>query len=106
LGLLSGLKDKYLYNIVVFNFLNSTFSKDTPKPRSLYAFTKYRRGDFVLFIDDKQGMYEFMQLPDLFQVYFTTEEFKNCIENKLLDFVECLPQDVFDVCIKNIKNLA
>ncbi len=88
----------------MLSFSNSNLR--TPKPRSLYAFTKYRRGDFILFVEDKQEMLEFMQLPDLFQLYFTTEEFLTCVDDKLLDFVECLPEDVFEVCIKNMKNTA
>jgi len=87
----------------VFKFLQTVLSSKTPRPRSLYAFTKHRRGDFVLFIQDNQDVYECMQLPDLFQVFFTAEEFNECINEKLLDFVECLPESVFEVCVNNIK---
>jgi len=91
----------------VFNFLKSNKKEQKttlPQNRGLYAFTKYRRGDFVLFIKRYDDMLEFMQLPSRFQVYFTHKEFETSVNEKLLDFVECLPEDVFEVCVKNIEN--
>lgn len=47
--------------------------------------------------------FAFMQLPDLFKVVFDNEQdFNFFLKNKSLDFVEQLPQDVYDVCVANI----
>lgn len=78
--------------------------KNTPKERGLYAITKYRRGDFVLFIKECEGgVLEFMRLPDCTQFSITLEEFKEGVVTGLFEWVECLPKDVYDVCIANIK---
>ena len=73
-----------------------------PKDRGLYAFTKYRRGDFLLYISEtKPGVFEFMQLPDRYVLYFSIEEFMEGVSSKLLDFVEQVPTDVFEVAELN-----
>lgn len=76
----------------------------TPKKGAIYAFTKYRKGDFLLFIDSEDGIvYDFMQIPSKFLFSFTREEFEDCLKTKLLEFVECLPEDVFKVCFDNLQ---
>ncbi len=76
----------------------------TPKERGVYAFTKHRRGDFVLFIkESEKGVLEFMQLPDRYQILLTKEEFTEGYNTKLLDFVEQIPEDVFEVASANIE---
>ncbi len=74
-----------------------------PEPRGVYAFTKHRRGDFVLFIQENSGVLEFMQLPDRYQICLTKEEFHEGIVTKLLDFVEQIPEEVFEVAKANIE---
>jgi hypothetical protein len=76
----------------------------TPKARGLYAFTKYKRGDFILFIKPvDEGTLEFMRLPSQEQVFLTEEDFKSGVISNLLEFVESIPQEVFEVCSANIK---
>lgn len=77
----------------------------TPKERGVYAFTKHRRGDFLLFIKEEHSVLVFMQLPDRFQVNLTKEEFHEGILSKLLDFVEQIPEEVFDVAQANIEKI-
>jgi phosphoserine aminotransferase len=76
----------------------------TPKPRGVYAFTKHRRGDFILFIkESEKNVLEFMQLPDRYQLFFTKEEFTEGVLTNLLDFVEQIPEEVFEVAQANIE---
>ena len=75
----------------------------TPKERGVYAFTKHRRGDFVLFIKEDKGVLEFMQLPDRYQLFLTKEEFTEGLLTNLLDFVEQVPEEVFEVAAANIE---
>jgi hypothetical protein len=75
----------------------------TPKPRGVYAFTKHRRGDFILFLQENLDVLEFMQLPDRYQISLTKEEFSDGVLTKLLDFVEQIPEEVFEVAAVNIK---
>jgi hypothetical protein len=74
-----------------------------PLPRAVYAFTKHRRGDFILFIKDDSEVLEFMQLPDRYQICLTKKEFSEGIKTKLLDFVEQIPEEVFEVAAANIE---
>jgi hypothetical protein len=75
----------------------------TPKERGVYAFTKHRRGDFVLFIKEDKDVLEFMQLPDRYQFFLTKEEFTEGLLTNLLDFVEQVPEEVFEVASANIE---
>jgi phosphoserine aminotransferase len=76
----------------------------TPKERGVYAFTKHRRGDFILFVkESKKDVLEFMQLPDRYQILLTKEEFTEGLNTKLLDLVEQIPEEVFEVASANIE---
>jgi hypothetical protein len=75
-----------------------------PQQRGIYAFTKHRRGDFILFIKEDSEVLEFMQLPDRYQVCLTKQEFHEGVTTKLLDFVEQIPEEVFEVASANIEN--
>ena len=75
-----------------------------PKERGMYAFTKHRRGDFILFIkQDGDEVYEFMQLPDRYKIVLSQEEFTQGVLTKLLDFVEQVPPEVFEVAVANME---
>ena len=74
-----------------------------PCARGVYAFTKHRRGDFILFIKEDSEVLEFMQLPDRYQICLTKEEFTEGLTTKLLDFVEQIPEEVFEVAAANIE---
>ncbi len=76
----------------------------TPEQRGVYAFTKHRRGDFVLYIKESENdVLEFMQLPDRYQIFLTKEEFTEGLNTKLLDFVEQVPEEVFEVAQANVE---
>lgn len=88
----------------MFNFLK--LKPITPKERGVYAFTKYRKGDFLLFLEEStEGVYDFMQLPDRYKISFTKEEFTKGVTSKLIDFVEQIPTDVFEVSKANLQDL-
>ena len=74
-----------------------------PLPRAVYAFTKHRRGDFLLFIKEDSEVLEFMQLPDRYQICLTKKEFNEGLTTKLLDFVEQIPEEVFEVAQANME---
>ena len=75
-----------------------------PQPRGVYAFTKHRRGDFILFIKEDSEVLEFMHLPDRYQVCLTKEEFHEGVTTKLLDFVEQIPEEVYEVAAANMES--
>jgi hypothetical protein len=69
----------------------------------VYAFTKHRKGDFILFIKEDRDVLEFMQLPDRYQFFLTKKEFSEGVVTNLLDFVEQVPEEVFEVAAANIE---
>lgn len=84
----------------MFSYKRTKFFK--PTERGLYAFTKYRRGDFLLFIRESSScVLEFMQLPDRYTLSLTAEEFSQGVQEGLLDFVEQVPLEVFQVAAEN-----
>jgi len=77
-----------------------------PKVRGVYAFTKHRRGDFILFLEKNgDGVFNFMQLPDRYPLSLTQEEFTEGLVTKVLDFVEQVPVEVYEVSKANVNNL-
>jgi hypothetical protein len=73
-----------------------------PKDRGLYAFTEHRKGDFILFLKETSPeVLEFMHIPDRYVLFLTLEEFSKGTNDRLLDFVEQLPEDVFEVASAN-----
>ena len=85
----------------MLNFLKK-YIKHNPKKRGLYAFTKYKRGEFLLYIDKvDDNTFEFMQLPNCLQFFISAEDFNNGVITNLLEYVNEIPFDVFEVCIAN-----
>jgi hypothetical protein len=91
----------------MFNFFKKkqiqTFEQ--PLERGVYAFMKYKRGEFILFINQEGDVLNFMQLPDRYDIKLSVEEFTAGVQTKLLEFVESVPEDVFEVCKANINKL-
>lgn len=83
--------------------MSKKLKQTLPQPRGVYAFTKHRRGDFILYIKEDSEVLEFMQLPDRYQICLTKKEFSEGISTKLLDFVEQIPEEVFEVASANIE---
>ena len=80
-------------------------SKKEPEIRNLYAFTKYRRGEFLLLVGIEKEMYIFMQLPDRYRLMLTKKETEKSVKEGLLDFVEKIPEEVFEVSKANMEIL-
>jgi hypothetical protein len=91
----------------MFNFLKKKRSVPIvlPKERGVYAFMKHKRGEFILFIEQNDDVLSFMQLPDRYNILLSKEEFTAGVSTNLLEFVECVPEDVFEVCKLNIEKL-
>jgi hypothetical protein len=92
----------------MLNFLKKKEkSPIVPDARSVYAFMKHRRGEFLLFLNqDGDDVLNFMQLPDRYPVALTLSEFTAGLVDSIFEFVEVLPEEVFDVCKVNINNLT
>lgn len=77
-----------------------------PEERGVYAFQKIKMGEFLLFLDEDELRYNFMQLPDRYEYALTKKDFIRAIKEKILEFVEVLPMDVYEVSVANILKKA
>ena len=75
----------------------------TPKTRGIYAFTKQKQGEFLVYIGKDELCYNFMQLPDRYPISLTIKTFKAAKYNKELEYIEQLPIDIYETCIANIE---
>jgi len=66
-----------------------------PVPRGFYAFTEERCGDFLLFVESMKDCYKFLYMPGASEFYLTLEDFTNSTKRGILEFVEQLPEDVY-----------
>ena len=81
--------------------VSSSENIPTPVKRGLYAFLQ-RKGEFLLFVKEEELSYRFMQLPDRFEFYVTKNEFQKAMTKNTLDFIEQIPEEVYEVSIANI----
>ena len=70
-----------------------------PPPRSIYAWTQIRAGDFIVYVESLQDCYKFILLPGPSEMYLTFEDFTKSIKMGILEFVEQLPLDVYEETI-------
>ena len=84
--------------------INIFKNKKVPKERGFYAFqTKAKAGEFLLFIEELPTYYKFMQLPDKYAINISKEAFEKSITHQVIEYIEQIPKDVFEVCKSNIE---
>ncbi len=66
-----------------------------PKEKGIYAWNSLHAGSFILFIKTHELFHQFMFLPGPSEYCLTFEDFSACIKSGVLEFVEQLPDDVF-----------
>lgn len=74
--------------------------------RKIYAVTsgKYL-GQFFVYMDKIDDNIVFLSLPDMDKVTVTTEKFNFAIENKILDPVEDVPKEIYNLCKEHYDNI-
>jgi len=82
--------------------VSSSENIPTPVKRGLYAFLVQRKGEFLLFVEEEELSYRFMQLPNRFEFYVTKNDFEKAMTKNTLDFIEQIPEEVYEVSIANI----
>lgn len=75
-----------------------------PPPRSIFAWTSLRAGDFLIFKESFKDYYEFVYVPggNLFRL--TIEDFTKSVKSGMLEFVEQLPEDVYSESLELCSN--
>lgn len=74
-----------------------------PPPRAIFAWNSLRAGDFIIFKESHKDYYEFVYVPggDLFRL--TIEDFTKSVKSGMLEFVEQLPEDVYNESLELTK---
>lgn len=55
-------------------------------------------GEFFVYIETVHEKYYFLSLPDLIIRTVSLEDFDFAVNNKVLDYIEKIPADVFKQC--------
>ena len=70
-----------------------------PIPKGLYAWNSIHAGSFLLYIESLKDCHKFVFLPGPTDYYVTNGDFNDCINSGILEFVEPLPDDIFQETI-------
>jgi len=70
-----------------------------PAARSIYAWTRIRAGDFIVYVESLKDCHKFILLPGPSEMFLTFDDFTKSIKTGLLEFVEELPEDVYNETI-------
>ena len=62
-------------------------------------------GEYLVYMKQEKDHYLFMSLPDKIKREVPVESFKNGIKYKLLEFIEKLPNKVFNIVAEEYKAL-
>ena len=71
-----------------------------PIPKGLYAWTAIHAGSFLLFVESLKDCYKFVFLPGPSEYFLTFEDFSKCVKSGTLEFVEELPDEIYQESIK------
>ena len=83
--------------------LNTILASSHPLNKGFYAWNSLYAGSFLLFIESKKDYYSFMLLPGPEEMNLTKETFDKCIQNNVLEFVESLPEDIYQETLTQFK---
>ena len=74
------------------------------EPGDVYAVTGGRYlGEFFVFIEKIDTNYQFLSLPSMETRTIPYSKCKNGIDDKVMDLVEILPDDIFEVCMAQYR---
>jgi hypothetical protein len=75
-----------------------------PRVRHIYAVTAGDYvGQFFVYIEKVDNSYCFLTLPDMYVRYVPTQEFEDGIDKKIVDPVEKMPLEVFNICVAQYR---
>ncbi len=70
-----------------------------PIAKGLYAWNSIHAGSFLLYIESLKDCHKFIFLPGPTDYYVTNEDFSSCMNSNILEFVEALPDEIFQETI-------
>lgn len=79
---------------------NKKIKQPQPISKGLYAWNAIHAGSFLLFIESLKDCHKFLFLPGPAEFFLTFEDFAKCLQTNALEFVESVPNDVFEESIR------
>ena len=88
--------------------LTSKFRRKHPRQRYIYAVTGGRYlGELLVYIKTNKDSHCFLSLPEMNTRDIPVEKFNFGVEEKIVDVVEKLPRQVYNVCkLQYCKNIV
>lgn len=78
----------------------SKIFKSNEYARRCYAITHGSyKGDFFVYMNHNEKQFNFLSLPHNIPVTVPAEVFLNGIKNKIVDQIEKLPYNVYEICV-------
>jgi len=77
-------------------FKNKKSSIKKPIDKGVYAWNSLHAGSFLVFMEELKECYKFIFLPGPSYMYLTPETFDTSLRNNILEFVEPLPDEIYE----------
>lgn len=92
-------------NLQAFTKIFKTIKNKTYRKGDLFAVRGGRYlGEFWVLIQENEGGYDFLSLPDMFRRSAPLEKIHSGINLKIIDYVQNIPRNVFEICKTQYKN--
>lgn len=90
----------------LLNGIKSLFKAKHPRSRQVYAITggKYL-GEFFVYINQSEREINFLSIPKMEKRHVTKEKFYFGLTNKIVDPVEKIPPEVYELCKEEYNNI-
>jgi len=73
-----------------------------PISKGLYAWNTLHAGSFLLYVESLKDCYKYLFLPGPSEYYLTCKDFEQCIKYCVLEFVEALPDEIFQETVNSL----
>ena len=70
-----------------------------PVHKGMYAWNAIHAGSFLLYVASTKDSHQFIFLPGPADFHLTHEDFEKALSQGILEFVEMLPDDVYEETI-------
>ena len=80
------------------------FLRKHPSKGCVYAVTAGKfLGELLVFVETKNDNFKFLSLPTMSIRDVPKDKFDVGVKSKIIDFVERLPKDIFNTCVKQYR---
>jgi hypothetical protein len=71
-----------------------------PIQKGMYAWTSLHAGSFLLYVESLKDCHKFVFLPGPSEFFLTFDNFSDCVKSGVLEFVEELPDEIYNETIE------